>query len=164
MSHFQAVADKEYMKKYYSAVNRSLSMGGLTLVSPIAFGWGMEVVKVIYESYTFSTLERYGNNAASVTWEQVKNDKKLASLFDSIPFKVSNSNIKQLVREELTFKIFNARSCETLRQYKAKTTDRGGKDSCDVSLRKQLQVQSMSKGKKRKQETEIDDDDRCRKK
>jgi hypothetical protein len=30
--------------------------------------------------------------------------------------------------------IFNARSCETLQQYKARTMDCGTKDSCDVTL------------------------------
>jgi hypothetical protein len=80
-------------------------------------------------------------------------------------FKTSNSDIKQLVREELTFKIFNARSCETLQQYKARTTDCSAKDLCDVSLRMQLQVQSMlKKTKKQKQDEDIEDDDRHRKK
>jgi hypothetical protein len=80
----------------------------------------------------------------------------------SIRLETSNSGIRQLVQEELTFKIFNSRSCETLRQYKAETADRGGKDSCDVSLRKQLQVQSMSDSKKKRKkgaDIEIDDDD-----
>jgi hypothetical protein len=85
---------------------------------------------------------------------------KLMELFDSVPFKTSNSDIKQLVREELTFKIFNTRSFETLQQYKARTTDHGAKDSCDILLCMQLQVQSMSKKtKKWKQDKDIEDDD-----
>jgi hypothetical protein len=90
---------------------------------------------------------------------------KLMELFESVPFKTSNSDIKQLVREELTFKIFNARSCETLQQYKARTMDHGAKDLCDISLHMQLQVQSMSKKtKKWKQDKDIEDDDRhCKK-
>jgi hypothetical protein len=58
----------------------------LTLVSPLAFQWGIEAITAVYRSYTFETIERYGNKAASLAWEQVKNDRKLASLFESIPF------------------------------------------------------------------------------
>jgi len=139
-------------------------MGGLTLVSPVAFQWGKELMTKVYNTYTFDTLKRQGNKAALVAWQKVSSDEKLALMFDNIPFKTTSSTIIALVREQLIWKIFNARSCETLRQYKAETTDRGGKDSCDISLRKQLQVQSMTASKKRKQEPELEDDDRCRKK
>jgi hypothetical protein len=91
-----------------------MNMGGLTLVLLIAFPLEMELITMIYRSYTFGMLDRYGDRASSVTWEQVKSNQKLMELFDNIPFKTSNSNIKQLVQEELTLKIFNARSCETL--------------------------------------------------
>jgi len=161
LSHYQAIGNKEYLEKYYSESIQNLNMGGMALVSAKVFPWGRDLVKTIYNSYTFDTLDRYGNKAASVAWEQVKSDKRLESLFDSIPFNVSNRFIKRQVQEQLTFKVFNARSCETLRQYKERTTDRGAKDGCALALRTELEAQSISK--KRTQETVEDGNERSKK-
>ena len=48
MLHFQAVPYKDYMKKYYRAATWNLNMGGLTLVLPIAFSWGIELITTIH--------------------------------------------------------------------------------------------------------------------
>lgn len=81
ISHFDAIRDPAYVRKYYPIEMAVMNMGGLTLVAPEWFPFARKLVSLtsIFDS---DWIKRKGNEAVSSAFAQVENNPTLQWLFE----------------------------------------------------------------------------------
>ena len=133
---------------YYNSTMKALNMGGLLLVSPKFFDWGLNTMKVIRAALQERLIKTLGSEAQEKAYHFVVNNRELLQQFQTAVRSELGTSFQETISQTVHFEIleyaFNARTQVEWKRYKAHTTDRSAGKEKKLGLREFLKAAGCS--------------------
>ena len=108
--HDKAVADDEYMNKYYSTKHMLLNRGWLSLVAKHMFPFGLKLMSEIQRIFNVRSIQDRMSECVTAAYESLESDKNLEDEFlASVVDYTQDDEIKKQVYKALLKKTFHGR-------------------------------------------------------
>jgi len=140
--HSQAILNTAYMQNCYEPLDVMANLGGLTLVSPKFFSFGLALIKVVSGALSQELMKRDGDQCMQNARNRVK--ESIEELRRMFLIRAKNHPLQQAkkleVMDKLVEKVCNARFGAVLRLFKDHETGRRGDKKSDTTLRGSLKA------------------------
>jgi hypothetical protein len=136
IKHCEAISMPGYMANCYEPLDVMYNLGGLTLVAPDYFDFGLALVKAVGEALSEDLIKRDGNKSMVKARKTVQANKSITQQFLECSKDCSLEESRKLrVLEWLVEKTCNARFSAVINLFKDHETGRRGDRKSDTSLR-----------------------------
>jgi hypothetical protein len=137
--HWEALGNEDYMRDCYAPSDAMRNLGGLTLISPMYFEFGLKLMSVIRTLISKKVVKSNKNVCISHAEDALDNDESLKQQFlqcDVISLVSDDERLK--IYKQIWKKAIHARAGVEIRKVNEDTTSRYAKGATNLAFRTEL--------------------------